>query len=203
MPIPLSPALPPALCTLAEIKAQLNKTSTADDVELQSYIDAVTAAVEDYCGAVLPTTTTEWHDPLECTLTLRERCASVTTVAEYRGTVAYPLTVAADPSSATTYSFMVDPSLPDVLIRLSASGYPQEWFGRVKVVYTAGFAVIPTSLNLAARLIVQTMWRTQNGGAGLPQLSDEPDTQVAGFDSPIPSRALVLMDRYRRLSGFA
>lgn len=192
-------AFAPRICSLVEVKAQLNKTTTADDAELLGYIDAVTAPIEDFCGAVLPHTVTEWHDAYGSTLWLRsERIASVTSITEYQGITPTVYVEAADPTAAGAYSFFVDPALHGKVERLGSSGYPQPFSGRIKVVYVAGFATIPAALNEAARLIVQTLWRTQNGGAGLPQLSDEPTVDFAGFDAPIPARALMLMSAYKR-----
>lgn len=188
------------LCTVAEVKAQLGKTVTTDDVELQAYIDAATSMIEGYCGAVMPRTIVEWHDANGPDLLLRsERIVSVTSISSYLGGVAYPYTAAADPSAAGNYTYFVDPNLGGMVTRLGGGGSPAPFQGRLVVTYVAGFDVIPPALNLAARLIVQTMWRTQNGGAGLPQLSDEPETVLAGIDGPVPARAVMLMERYQRV----
>lgn len=192
------------LCTLPEVKAQLNKTSTADDTELQQYIDSVTASVQSYCGTVEAVTRTETHQPCGPVIQLRgERVASITSVTEYVGTVAAVYTAAASPAAGGTSTYLLDPDIPGRLVRIGSAGYDTPFTGRVTVVYQAGFATVPAALNLAARLIVQTMWRTQNGGAALPQLSDEPNVNIEGFDVPVPARAVMLMDPYRRLPGIS
>jgi hypothetical protein len=181
---------------VAEAKQQLGKTSGVDDAELQTYIDAVTGSMEGYCGAVLARAVTEWHNACGPAIHLDERVASITSVTAYDGATPTTFTEVADPSTVVANSYIRD---GQDLVRLDASAFS----GRVRVVYQAGIAVVPAELNLACRLIVQTMWRTQNGGAGLPQLSDEPTVTVDGFDMPIPARALFLMNNYERLGGFA
>lgn len=191
------------LCTLAEVKLQLNKTTTADDTELQSYIDAATAAVEDYCGVSVQTTVTnEIHrSPYSAQVFLRnERITSVTSLTEYLGTTARTYTGISTPASAALYTYTREGT---VLTRIGSSGYPQVWEGDVYVTYVAGFDTIPPALNLAARIIVQHLWRTQNGGAGLPSLADEDTSTEPGQESAMPNRARELLDNYRRVSGVA
>jgi hypothetical protein len=191
------------LCTLAEVKLQLNKLSADDDDELQSYIDAVTAPVEDYCGAVLQqTVTNEQHNSVagSSLLVLRnERVASVTSVTEYVGTTGYTLTQITTPAQAAAYTYILDGT---VLHRMGGGG-ASVFTGPVYVTYVAGFTSVPAAINLAARIIVQHLWRTQNGGADLPALSDEETIGLPGFSFAIPTRAKELLDRYRRTGGFA
>jgi hypothetical protein len=186
------------LCSLAEVKLQLGKTAIVDDAELQSYIDAVTDPIEAFCGAILPRTIpAEWHDVNGDTIVLRsERIVSVTSVIGYTGSDATTYNALSDPSGGTGY--LVDPSLNGVIRLLGGRGY-----GRYVVAYVAGLSAVPSSINLAARLIVQSLWRSQNGGAGVPQLSDEPTVQFDGFDEPIPARAAMLLSRYRRSPAVA
>ncbi|MGZ6836775.1 MAG: phage head-tail connector protein [Blastococcus sp.] len=188
-----------AIVSLADVKLQLGKTSTADDTELQAYIDATTDVIEEYCGAIVPQQVSEWHDDIGASeIQLREeRVISITSVTGYLGTSTYNYVEAATPDVASLYSYEVDPSHAGRLVRLGSGGYPQPFVGRTLVVYQAGFSTIPASINLAARLIVQSMWRSQNGGAGLPALSDEP-TLAQPADEPMPARAAMLLRRYQR-----
>lgn len=190
------------LCTPAEVKLQLGKTTTTDDVELQSYIDAVTAPVERYCGAILPrAVVNEQHSPFTAEVALRTaRVASMTSVVEYIGVTARTYTEIATPASAGTYTYLRDGV---ILTRLGPGGHPTPFEGRVFASYTAGFASVPADANLAARLIVQHLWRTQNGGAGLPSLSDEAVVEMPGFSYSIPNRAKELLDGLLQVGGFA
>lgn len=48
----ISPAVPVALCTLADAKALLGITGSDKDAELNARIGAATAAIERYCGTI-------------------------------------------------------------------------------------------------------------------------------------------------------
>ena len=187
------------ICTVAEAKLQLGKTASADDTELQSYIDSVTAPIEHLVGPVMSATETEWHLPETQWLFVRRLpMVSITTVTAYEGTTARTYTAAADPSAAGSYTYLLEAG-QGKLTRLTTGGGESCWDGRVKVVYTVGYSTIPTDLNLAARIIVAHLWRTQNGGAGLPSLSDEPEVEVEGFGYAIPNRARELLMARRRM----
>lgn len=191
-----------SLCTLAEAKLQLGKTSTADDVELQSYIDAVTSPIEEYCGPVAQRTVTEFHNPFSSTISLRQvPFASVTTVTEYLANTGFTLTQISDPTGASAYSCLVESN--GIITRFQSGGVESPFLGRVKVVYTAGYATVPTEINLAARILVQTLWRTQNGGAGLPALTDEADANVVITETMRSPRVRMLLDGHRRIGGIA
>lgn len=192
------------LVSLDEVKAQLDDTDTTDDVELQAYIDSVTGAIEQYCGAILPSSRTEWHDPDGSVIMLRtERLVSVTTVTEYRGATSYDYTQITDPTGAGTYTVLVDPALHGKVTRIGQGGFEFPFTGRVKAVYVAGLASVPPAVNLAARLMVQSLWRTQNGGAGLPALTDEPDIAAQMFETMRSPRIRMLLEPYHRVPGIA
>jgi hypothetical protein len=163
-----------SLCTLAEAKAQLRKASTADDTLIQTYIDAITVPLEKYCGPIVPRSVTEWPEWAGSVIMLDQPpLISVTSLTEYRGNTSFLYTEATDPTQGSLYTFMVDPTLNGKITRVFNGGRTLPFTGPVKVVYQAGLASVPTNINLAARLLVQSLWRTQNGGAGLPALSDE------------------------------
>lgn len=178
------------ILTLDEAKKQLNKTSSADDDELQVYIDAATAIVEDYCGTVVSRTVSEWHAPSGSVIVLNEpHVVSVTSISDYYGGTATEL---------TTDEYLLDPSLNGLVTKLS-SGVPVNFAPRVLVTYVAGMSPVPRAINLAARIIVQHLWRTQNGGAGLPSVLDEDvDTVETSSGYAVPNRALELLRPYRR-----
>lgn len=190
------------LCTLAEVKAQLNKTTSADDTELQAYIDAATDIVEDYCGAMLPAATVAWFDAGSSQLVLPdERVVAVGAVTEYSGLSSHTYTAITSPTSAGAYTYMLDPILGRTLTRLGTGGQPTPFTGTVRVDYTRGISPIPAAVNLAARIIVQHLWQTQRGLAlGRPD-DDAADTSGAGY--AMPNRARELLAKYRRLPGLA
>jgi len=192
------------LCTLAEAKLQLGKTTAADDTELQSYIDALTGPVERYCGVLVSRVVSNEPHYRVCGPDLgllQARVVSMTSVTEYLGTVARTYTEIASPNLAGTYTYMRDGAL---LTRIGPGGYPLTWEGQLVLVsYTAGFSSVPTEANLAARMIVQHLWRTQNGGAGLPSLSDEDVVTMPEFGYAIPRKAKELLDGLIQPGGFA
>ena len=189
------------ICTVAEAKLQIGKTVTTDDSELQSYIDSITAPIEFICGPVLSASVTEWHHyPCSDVLVLRTSpVQSVTSITEYLGATAYTYSAAADPTAGGSYTYLLEAEQGKVS-RIVAGGWPLEFTGRVKVVYSVGYAAVPADIPLAARLIVQHLWRTQQGGAGLPSLSDEPTAVVPGFSYAIPQRAAELLLARQRVS---
>lgn len=190
---------PTELCSVAEVKSQLNKNLSVDDAELQDYIDAIRGPVEDYCGPILPVDLTEVHRIFGSRLVLDHPVVSITSVTIYEGITARALTAISTPASASTYCYTLEGK---TIQRLGSDGYPTDFDNAVYVAYTAGYSVVPDAINLAARLLVQHMWRTQNGGAGLPALSDDELVEVEGFGM-IPSKAKEFMDGYRRVSGLA
>jgi hypothetical protein len=192
------------LCTLSEVKLQLNKTSTADDVEIQSFIDAVTDSVENFCGAIVPRATTEWHTPTSSVLIVRqERLVSVTSIVGYMGTTPYTYVEATTPALASDYSFLVSPALNGIVTRLGADGNTRPFEGRILITYVRGMVPVPASINLAARMIVQSYWDTQRAARPLPTQGPTDLVSVPGFDGPIPARALSLLARYQHGSGLA
>lgn len=192
------------LCTVAEVKSQLGKTSSADDAEIQAYIDAVTAPIEDYIGAVLPATVTnERHEVagLASFHLLKGRASAITSVTEYVGQTSYTYTAVTTPAAAGPYTYLRDGE--NQLCKIDASGRRVPFAGDVYVSYTAGFADIPANVNLAARLLVQHLWRTQQGGAGLPQLADEVDAGAVIYETLKSPRIRMLLEPYRSVGGFA
>lgn len=146
-----------SLCTLADVKAQLNKTGTADDTELQAYIDAASAVIDRIYGPFSQATKTWTTSGGWRSITVPDYNVTVTTVTE-NGTT---LTVDVD--------FVVD-SVGGVLSR-GNNRWPLTWLAgqrNIVITYTVGSATIPPDVNLAARTIVQEWWELQRGPRPLP-----------------------------------
>jgi hypothetical protein len=77
--------------------------------------------------------------------------------------------------------------------------------GTYTVVYRAGRASIPPAISLAARVLVQHLWDTQNGRwseqSAFAQGADEGFQTVAGF--AVPNYAIELLEAYRKAPALA
>jgi hypothetical protein len=80
--------------------------------------------------------------------------------------------------------------------------------GDYRITYTAGRAAVRANVSLAAKLILQHMWRTNYGASrGLPSIGGGEDYAVTepihGLGYAIPNRALQLLQGDRDVGGFA
>jgi hypothetical protein len=180
-----------ALLTLAEAKAQLDIETTASDTELQVYIEGVTAAIEAHVGPVENRSVTETHDIPSGgarVLVLRQTPAvSLTSVTAIlaTGTEYDPAGLDLDPDTGT--------------VRRVDGG---RLYGPLRFTYTAGRGDVPAAINLAARIMVQHLWRTQFGASrGMSSIGGGDDFSVTeavpGWGYAIPNRVLQLLERYK------
>jgi hypothetical protein len=171
-----------ALLSLEDARAQLNMTSTANDAELRDMVAATAACVDFFCGPVAPRTLTEVHG--------RRYLGSWEIVVDQPPLISVT-SIVSQVSGGPSYLPGDLLLIPDSgIIQLGSGGY---FYGRLAVTYVAGRAIIPPSLNLAARLILQHMWKTQRGPAGRPNLGGDDSSAVAGLGYSIPNRAIELM----------
>lgn len=158
-------AAPAYIVSLADVKQHLNMTSTVDDEELRAYIEAATGVIEDYLGrAVIRRSFTEEH--------------SVSGEMMLNWTPVQSITSAATVDGVTTWN------VADLHVNTSgvvtAKASAAALSGDITVTYVAGAPVVPGNWALAARIIVQDLWRTQRGQDGAP-LAGGLDTPGAGF----------------------
>lgn len=196
------------LISLAEAKKEIGRTDstdTADDAEIQDFIDAATLACDHIAGGqIMASTYTEWRDGGDTEIALTNTpVVSVTSVTEYRGVSAQALT--AQPLGSGSYNgfgYVLDIDR----VRRVAGGMPIPFFaGRanVKLVYIAGYTAPPADANIAARVIFAHLWGTQNN-PGSYALPDDDSTFVPGLGYAVPSRAVDLLARIRTYRpGFA
>lgn len=194
------PAASSALVSLADVKAQLNKTGAApfdaantDDDELWRFIQAATEIINFECGYTAPT-------PFAETVNLGR--ADYTTARFFTLTRTPVLSI----TSVLPQLAGAPPVIVPNLVLDSESGvvYPaintvQAFYGPMTVHYLAGRGFVPPALQSACLLIVQDMWQSQRGGAtGVPgQDVDESGPESYG----IPNRALQLMKMAPYSSG--
>lgn len=179
-----------ALLTLDEAKAQLNIRTTANDAELNMYIEALTSVIEGYVGVVEQREVTETVTGQGPTVVLLQTpvlsLTSMTPV-ETGGTAVDTAGLFVDgPSGVVMYAN-----------RTAFSAGP--W----TAVYTAGRATIPPTIRLAALLLLQHLWRTKNGAArGGGGADDYSVTEpIPGFGYAVPNRVLELLEPFRMPPG--
>lgn len=172
------------IATLAEVKAQLNKTDSADDAELATYISAATRYVEWRLGGpVAPTSYTERHYLLgEAIIPRRRPLVSVTSLTSELGACAIDAA-----------AYVADTGLGQVTLLRSL---PYGWY---TLVYTAG-ATPSASAKLAGLIVAQHLWQTQQGSGGRPYPAD--DVVMTGLGFAVPRRAEELLAG-EQISGVA
>lgn len=174
------PAAPPYVGSLAALKAQLNMSSTEDDEELRTYLEAATGVVERYLRrAVVRRSRTEVHSVTNGNLILNwAPIVSVTSVATTDG--------------ATTWN-VADLKVSDAGIVTAVAG--PAIVGEVAAEYVAGVEVVPAEWTLASVIIGQHLWETQRGQTGGPFAGglDMPGAGITSFGFSIPNRAKELL----------
>lgn len=202
--------------TVTELKTETNITSSTDDAELQTVLDAAVALLENHPAyrvkdAVTTTTYTEWYDGGNDTIVLKHYpVSSVTSVAEYTPTVQALADEEPDVvSSFTGYGYTIDKA--SGIVTRTSGGVDWRFSGRVKVVYVAGSATVPADLRLAGLLLAEHMWQTQRGeqaGGSLPSgLEADLDSAALGNQfGPafiLPNRVRELLEPYQRAPAVA
>ncbi|NYV72984.1 phage gp6-like head-tail connector protein [Streptomyces sp. UH6] len=174
-----------ALLTLDDAKAQLNITGTGEDEELQAYVDAVGPVIERLIGPWEPRQVSEVVDGGQA-LALR-----VTPVISVTSVVPFPGGQAADVGGLAL------DEQAGLVVRADGGRLPGRW----RVTYTAGRAEpVPATVNLAARILVQHLWRTQRAARG-PVFGGGDDYSVSaavpGLGYAVPNRVLELLEQWR------
>lgn len=190
-------AAPPLLFSLAAAKAKLDipMTSTSVDDELREFIEATTQCVEYFVGAVVRRTVQQVVQGGRYSVVLHTRpVLSVTSIVGIQPWQ-MPINVSALDIDTTTGIVRRTDILPF-------------WQGEYRATYIAGRTAVPANVSLAAKLILQHMWRTNYGATrGLTGIGGGEDfavtEQVPGLGYAIPNRALQLLQGDRDVEGFA
>lgn len=178
------------LVTLTQLHAFLNTpdTATANDTELQLFISAATAIIEDVTGPMTPQSFTETYDGGAPTIVLRHYpVISVASIVEYSGTTGQTLT-AQTFVTQTGYDYLLDGTI-GVLRRMSG-GSPYLFASgtqNVQVTYTAGRSAVPPAVTIATLDLIRVFYqRTQLGGRpqGRPTGDESPGELVLGYLVP-------------------
>lgn len=183
-------SVPPGILSLADAKKHLNKTGTTDDDEIRSWVESITAGIEGLCGPVIVRTVTERHEGRRVPLI----CLRHTPILSVTSVVAIL-------TGGTTYTVAdLDIDTETGVVQRKDGG---TLTGPLRVTYSAGRRIVPAAISSAARIILQHLWRTQQG-PGRPQLGTgdfDVTEPIAGFGYAIPNRALQLLEPYRLPPG--
>jgi hypothetical protein len=184
-----------ALLTLDDAKAQLNITGDSSDAELTAYIDAVTPVIEEYVGPVEARKVVEQHDAGSGRRVLVMRSTPVLSLTSVEplltGGISYPVA-----------GLVLDPDSGEIRPRDH-----RRFCGLLEVTAQTGRSEVPATINLAARILVQHLWRTQRPArsGALPGGGDDYSVSepIAGFGYAVPNRVLELLAPYRLPPGVA
>lgn len=178
--------------TLADAKTHLNVTGTAQDVELQTVIDAAEAAIASVVGPLEPTAITTRIRPTAYPgLVLPVLPAYALTSITPRGGSALTLgTVQLDQAAG--------------LVTYEAPGGGSWSATYYDVVYQAGRNPVPKDLLLAVKEMVRHIWETQRGPGtgGRPGSSQALANTLPGAAYALPIRVSQLLAPHAQ-PGFA
>ena len=182
--------LAPALLTLADARSAIGKSvrgAAVDVDELQLHADVATEQIERMCrgDAVVPRTVVE-----------------AVTASGGRLRLSYgpnPTITGALDSAGNTVAVGTQWTVAGQTIT-AAAGYALT--GSYTVTYRAGLTPIPASLKLAARILLQHLWKVQReqDPGGQPDGLDVVDT---GYGFAVPNRVAELVRPWAKLPGVA
>lgn len=174
-------ASPGYIISLAEAKTQLKITGMTHDDALRRVIEATTRVVERHLDEVVA-----------------QRTITETVRATGRGTVVLSRSPVLSLTSMSSLDGEVTWTVADLDVD-TVTGVVRAVRGRhlcglITAVYPAGYRVIPANYLEAAEIIVQHLWETTRGVAGVPRVGGLDDTTtVTGMGYAIPNRALELL----------
>jgi hypothetical protein len=157
-------ATPPYLISLADAKAELNISSTVDDEEIRTVVEATTAAIERHLNrAVVRRTVVEHRD-------MGMPAVSGNAGVLQAFTLAVRPVVSLTSITMTGGSLSWSPATMDVtdagVVRVLTGALV---WGPVTITYEAGMTQIPAAYGKAARIVIQHLWQNQRGARGAPR----------------------------------
>jgi hypothetical protein len=181
---------PPGILSLADAKKHLNKTTTTDDDEIRGWVESITTGIEGLCGPVIVRTVTERHEGRRVPVI----CLRKTPILSVTSVVAIL-------TGGTTYTVAdLDVDTETGLVQRKDGG---TFTGPLRVTYSAGRRIVPANISSAARIILQHLWRTQQGASRPSRGTQDYDVSepIPGFGYAIPNRALQLLEPHRLPPG--
>jgi len=189
------PAFPAYLFSLADAKLQLNSTSTADDEELRTFIEATTAVVERIRNQAIVRRTIVEHRDLGM-----PPVHGAPGILQHFTLANYPvlsLTSVVAEDGGLIWNVADMKVTPAGVVEVLQGGIV---WGPVVFTYEAGMTQVPAECGLGGRVILQHLWETQRGTYGAPRAGGLGETTtVLGYS--IPNRAVELLGSAP--SGFA
>lgn len=171
------------LVTLEQVRDQLDDQSTDNAVEIGLYIDAATDTIERLIGPVVNREVTEKVNARGTRLALTKMpVVELTSITP----------VLTNGSAVEVDELDVDGEA-GVVTRLDGGAF---YGGPWRVTYTAGRgATVPPTIQLAALLLIQHLWRTKFGAArGQSSADDFAVTEpIPGLGYAVPNRVLQLL----------
>lgn len=175
----VAPAAAGFVLSMAEARAHLNLTDTADDEELRSWLETVTRVVESQVGEVVPKTYVERHRGGTCSLWLRHRpVISITSIAPWL-------------TSGTSYAAADVRATESGRVELLTGG--RFTGGPFGVTLLAGRTVVQANIRDAGKIILKHLWETQRGASALPLQAADDTGPIPGFAFAVPNRAIELL----------
>lgn len=188
-----------AFITVQDAKDQTNIPNTASDTELGDFIETACDEVESWCGAIAQrTVTNEFVDLMGRTIYNELTTAGSRDFVLRWRPVQSITAISSAIISGVTYTpsdFYVDANTG--IVRRYDGG---TIFGPLLVSYTAGYTSPPGWARLAAKIITQHLWTTQNGSGGRrPGMGASDADTVPGYGFAVPRMAVEIMESHRNV----
>ncbi|MGD6761355.1 hypothetical protein ACOKM5_20690 [Streptomyces sp. BH097] len=183
-------AAPPALLSLKDGKDHLNINSSRHDAEVREWIESTTRSVEYFTGPVVVRQVVEDH-----------RVGAAAEIALGQTPVVEVLAVDSLVTGGTGYA--VEDLTLDAMTGVIARHDRGLLYGPLRVTYEAGRNIVPANITAAAKIILQHLWRTQQG-PGRPQVGTgdfDVSEPIPGLGYAIPNRAVQLLEPDRLPPG--
>ncbi|MEU9616942.1 head-tail connector protein [Streptomyces sp. NPDC048209] len=179
------------LVLLEQAKEQLGLLSNETDTELQEYIESLTAVIERHIGPV---------EEREFTETIEGRSFSMC-LSNIPALSLVSIEPALSDGGALDLSTLVLDPGKGIVYRKGGTFAGTLW----SVKYRAGRAEVPHTVQLAALLLLQHLWRTKYGPSKGRGNQDDFDVneQMYGFGYAVPNRVLHLLEPYKLPPGVA
>jgi hypothetical protein len=133
-----------SVVALSDVKLRLNKALSVDDTEIQTMIDSAEALYARRIGPISGSVVEVRNGGSSVIMLDHPPVASIVSVTEYMGTVAYALTSQPPGSTLNMYGYSLDDPTSGRLVRRSSAGMPMPFLGgQASVVISYTTATLP------------------------------------------------------------